>query len=159
MDHRFATAVPAEERVELVVLEGREVARAEPDRTGGQVHALADRPGFDEQIAVAPVAVPGGGLLQSTHHEKAHGSRASALLAQAGPGHGLAQVAPAHRHEAVGLRLVAVEAAVESLHGADGVLLDDVVAGLYGLACMAVLRLTLLEPRYWELAADGGGGL
>lgn len=46
---------------------------------------------------------------------------------------------------------------VERLHGADGVLLDDVVAGLFGLACMAVLRLGLLDATYWERAAEAGG--
>jgi phosphatidylglycerophosphatase A len=48
---------------------------------------------------------------------------------------------------------------IERLHGADGVLLDDVVAGLFGLACMAVLRLLVLDPSYWELAASPVGGL
>lgn len=48
---------------------------------------------------------------------------------------------------------------VERLHGADGVLLDDVVAGLYGLGCMAVLRLTLLDATYWQRAAESAGEL
>ncbi len=38
---------------------------------------------------------------------------------------------------------------LERLAGGDGILLDDVVAGLYGLAVMALLRLFLLEPGSW----------
>jgi phosphatidylglycerophosphatase A len=37
----------------------------------------------------------------------------------------------------------------ERLGGGDGILLDDVVAGLYGLALMTLLRLFLLEPASW----------
>ncbi|MEM9803501.1 MAG: phosphatidylglycerophosphatase A, partial [Planctomycetota bacterium] len=40
----------------------------------------------------------------------------------------------------------------ERLPGGDGILLDDVVAGLYGLLTMAVLRLTLLEPSAWSVS-------
>lgn len=40
---------------------------------------------------------------------------------------------------------------MERLGGGDGILLDDVVAGLYGLAAMAAVRLTLLEPSAWTL--------
>ena len=39
--------------------------------------------------------------------------------------------------------------AMERIPGADGILLDDVVAGLYGLACMAVLRLLLPGEGLW----------
>lgn len=42
---------------------------------------------------------------------------------------------------------------LESLGGGDGILLDDVVAGLYGLALMAILRTTLLDPADWVLGA------
>jgi phosphatidylglycerophosphatase A len=42
---------------------------------------------------------------------------------------------------------------VEALGGGDGILLDDVVAGLYGLAVMALVRLLLLEPEAWTVAA------
>jgi phosphatidylglycerophosphatase A len=42
--------------------------------------------------------------------------------------------------------------AFERLGGGDGILLDDVVAGLYGLACMAVLRL-VLPGAGWTSAA------
>ncbi len=38
----------------------------------------------------------------------------------------------------------------ERLGGGDGILLDDVIAGLYGLAVMAVLRATLLAPADWS---------
>ena len=37
----------------------------------------------------------------------------------------------------------------ERLGGGDGILLDDVVAGLYGCAVMAILRLSFLEPANW----------
>lgn len=37
----------------------------------------------------------------------------------------------------------------ERLGGGDGILLDDVVAGLYGCALMSVLRLAFLEPASW----------
>ncbi|MEL6428188.1 MAG: phosphatidylglycerophosphatase A [Planctomycetota bacterium] len=37
----------------------------------------------------------------------------------------------------------------ERIPGGDGILLDDVVAGVYALAGMAVLRTTLLEPSAW----------
>lgn len=37
----------------------------------------------------------------------------------------------------------------ERLGGGDGILLDDVVAGLYGFALMTLLRLFLLEPASW----------
>ncbi|MEZ5977177.1 MAG: phosphatidylglycerophosphatase A [Planctomycetota bacterium] len=40
---------------------------------------------------------------------------------------------------------------LEAVGGGDGVLLDDVMAGVYGLACMAVLRATLLEPSQWTV--------
>jgi phosphatidylglycerophosphatase A len=39
--------------------------------------------------------------------------------------------------------------AMERLGGGDGILLDDVVAGLYGLLVMAALRLLVLEPQNW----------
>ncbi|MEM1449350.1 MAG: phosphatidylglycerophosphatase A [Planctomycetota bacterium] len=37
----------------------------------------------------------------------------------------------------------------ERLPGGDGILLDDVVAGVYGLGVMAILRTTFLEPDAW----------
>lgn len=37
----------------------------------------------------------------------------------------------------------------ERIPGGDGILLDDVVAGVYGLMVMAVLRLLVLEPAAW----------
>lgn len=42
---------------------------------------------------------------------------------------------------------------VERLGGADGILLDDVVAGCYGWGVMAILRTCLLEPQVWTVAA------
>lgn len=39
--------------------------------------------------------------------------------------------------------------ALENLGGGDGILLDDVMAGIYGLLVMAVLRHTLLTPDQW----------
>ena len=41
----------------------------------------------------------------------------------------------------------------ERIPGGDGILLDDVVAGVYGLAVMALLRTFLLEPGAWSLGA------
>ncbi len=41
---------------------------------------------------------------------------------------------------------------LERLGGGDGILLDDVVAGLYGLATMWLLRSWLLEPANWTVA-------
>jgi len=38
---------------------------------------------------------------------------------------------------------------LERMGGGDGILLDDVMAGIYGLLVMAVLRTTLLEPGNW----------
>ena len=38
---------------------------------------------------------------------------------------------------------------LEALGGGDGILLDDVMAGLYGLFVMALARLFLLEPSTW----------
>ena len=42
---------------------------------------------------------------------------------------------------------------LERLGGGDGILLDDVVAGLYGLGVMALARLYLFEPTSWAVAA------
>jgi len=42
--------------------------------------------------------------------------------------------------------------AMERLGGGDGILLDDVVSGLYGLGVMVALRLLVLEPDKWVLA-------
>lgn len=42
---------------------------------------------------------------------------------------------------------------LERLGGGDGILLDDVVAGLYGLGVMALARLYLFEPSAWTVAA------
>ena len=39
--------------------------------------------------------------------------------------------------------------ALERMGGGDGILLDDVMAGLYGLAVMSVLRLFVLSPESW----------
>ena len=39
--------------------------------------------------------------------------------------------------------------AMERLGGGDGILLDDVVSGLYGLLVMALLRWFALEPGSW----------
>jgi phosphatidylglycerophosphatase A len=41
---------------------------------------------------------------------------------------------------------------MERLGGGDGILLDDVVSGLYGLGVMAALRLFVLEPERWVKA-------
>ena len=38
---------------------------------------------------------------------------------------------------------------VETIPGADGILLDDLVAGLIGLVVMAVLRLYVGDPGIW----------
>lgn len=35
----------------------------------------------------------------------------------------------------------------------DGILLDDVMAGIYGLAVMALLRLYMLDPSAWSVGA------
>lgn len=43
--------------------------------------------------------------------------------------------------------------ALERMGGGDGILLDDVMAGLYGLGIMALLRLFVLEPKSWMIAA------
>lgn len=43
--------------------------------------------------------------------------------------------------------------ALERMGGGDGILLDDVMAGIYGLAVMAVLRLTVLTPESWVTPA------
>jgi phosphatidylglycerophosphatase A len=42
---------------------------------------------------------------------------------------------------------------LERLGGGDGIILDDVVAGLYGLGVMAILRLFLFEPAAWTVGA------
>ena len=42
--------------------------------------------------------------------------------------------------------------AMERLGGGDGILLDDVVSGLYGLGVMAALRFFALEPERWVAA-------
>lgn len=39
--------------------------------------------------------------------------------------------------------------AFERLGGGDGILLDDVMSGVYGLGVMALLRLFVLEPGNW----------
>ena len=41
---------------------------------------------------------------------------------------------------------------MERLGGGDGILLDDVVSGLYGLGVMVCLRLWVLEPENWVAA-------
>lgn len=41
---------------------------------------------------------------------------------------------------------------MERLGGGDGILLDDVVSGLYGLLVMAALRFFVLEPEKWVQA-------
>ncbi|MCZ6598536.1 MAG: phosphatidylglycerophosphatase A [Planctomycetota bacterium] len=38
---------------------------------------------------------------------------------------------------------------LERIGGGDGIMLDDVAAGLYGLAVMAAARVLLLEPENW----------
>jgi phosphatidylglycerophosphatase A len=42
--------------------------------------------------------------------------------------------------------------AMERLGGGDGILLDDVVSGLYGLGVMAALRTFALSPERWVAA-------
>jgi phosphatidylglycerophosphatase A len=41
---------------------------------------------------------------------------------------------------------------MERLGGGDGILLDDVVAGLYGLIVMAAARLLFLSPESWVVS-------
>ena len=43
----------------------------------------------------------------------------------------------------------------ERIPGGDGILLDDVFAGVYGLIVMAALRVLLLDPGDWTVAAGG----
>ena len=38
---------------------------------------------------------------------------------------------------------------MERMGGGDGILLDDVVAGLYGLGVMIVCQQFFLEPEHW----------
>ncbi len=45
-----------EQLVEAIVLEGRQVARGEAEGLGGQVDALADGTGLEQQVAVTTVA-------------------------------------------------------------------------------------------------------
>lgn len=45
---------------------------------------------------------------------------------------------------------------MEKIPGGDGILLDDVVAGVFGLAVMAVLRFTVGDAGIWQW---GGGAL
>jgi phosphatidylglycerophosphatase A len=40
----------------------------------------------------------------------------------------------------------------ERLGGGDGILLDDVISGLYGLAVMTAVRLLFLEPGTWSVS-------
>jgi len=40
---------------------------------------------------------------------------------------------------------------LESMGGGDGILLDDVVAGLYGLLVMILVRTLLLTPERWVI--------
>ena len=40
---------------------------------------------------------------------------------------------------------------LEALGGGDGILLDDVVAGLYGLGVMTIGRLVFDDPSLWEV--------
>jgi phosphatidylglycerophosphatase A len=42
--------------------------------------------------------------------------------------------------------------ALERMGGGDGILLDDVMAGFYGLGVMALLRLFVLAPENWVSA-------
>lgn len=42
----------------------------------------------------------------------------------------------------------------ERAGGGDGILLDDVMAGIYALAVMAILRFTVLEPGAWVLGGN-----
>ncbi|MEZ6014925.1 MAG: phosphatidylglycerophosphatase A [Planctomycetota bacterium] len=46
----------------------------------------------------------------------------------------------------------------ERLPGGDGILMDDVMAGVYGLAVMALLRTFTLEPAQWSVQWAAGGG-
>jgi phosphatidylglycerophosphatase A len=41
---------------------------------------------------------------------------------------------------------------LERMGGGDGILLDDVMSGLYGLAVMAAVRLFLMEPGTWSVS-------
>jgi len=43
---------------------------------------------------------------------------------------------------------------LERMGGGDGILLDDVVAGLYGLLVMTLVRLFLLEPDVWTVVVS-----
>ena len=45
----------------------------------------------------------------------------------------------------------------EAVGGGDGILLDDVVAGLYGLAVMAAARLLIGDDALWNHTAVSGG--
>ncbi len=40
----------------------------------------------------------------------------------------------------------------ERIPGGDGILLDDVIAGIYGLLVMVILRLVFLEPSSWDIS-------
>lgn len=45
---------------------------------------------------------------------------------------------------------------LERVPGGDGILLDDVMAGLYALGVLALLRTFTLEPAQWTVALAGG---
>ena len=71
-----------EQLVEAIVPEGRQVARGESEGLGGQVDALADGTGFEQEIAVTPVAESGARSLEVCGHHESSGRAARLVLAR-----------------------------------------------------------------------------
>ena len=81
---------------------------------------MADRPGFHQEIPIAPLAALRDRGGDPAQHEKADRCLAGHLLPDARADHRLAQVAAPKQHEAMRRRFVAVDArsqARDAMHG------------------------------------------
>ena len=100
-------------------MEGREVARRQPDRLCGQVDALPDGARVDEQIAVAASSFSVA-RAEVGHHQERDGRESCLLLAEAGAREWLAQVAGLQAGGAVGVGQRPVETGGKAHHPVRG---------------------------------------
>ena len=86
VDHLSLRGLKVEIAVHLVVIEGANAGGCQPERFGSDIKAVADCPGFEMHVAVAPITMGLGGAINIRNHGKRHTGIAGQVLSEAESG-------------------------------------------------------------------------
>src|ERR1017187_9378817 len=70
VDHLPLLRRQVEITVHFVVVESANACRAQPERFGGEIQAVADRAGFEMHIAVTTIAMGAAGAIEIADHRE-----------------------------------------------------------------------------------------